>query len=44
VLAVGGVTHDRVAAIGSTGGAGFAAISLFSALGHATSRFIDLPR
>ena len=44
VLAVGGVTHDRVAAVTAAGAAGFAAISLFSGLGHLPGEFIDTPR
>ena len=44
VLAVGGVTKDRVAAITAAGAAGFAAISLFTGLGRETGRFIDTPR
>ena len=44
VLAVGGVTHDRVAAVTAAGAAGFAAISLFTELGHETARFIDTSR
>jgi thiamine-phosphate diphosphorylase len=34
VLAVGGVTHDRVATVTAAGAAGFGAISLFADLGH----------
>jgi thiamine-phosphate pyrophosphorylase len=34
VLAVGGITQDRVATVSAAGAAGFAAISLFSRPGH----------